>query len=129
MWNPARGYIHPFRKAQFLNYSTITTTCPNCQTQNPAAFPPNLTTTTQYGQDVKTISVLFTHYTMVNYDKTQKNLNDIFNIPIPTGTIVNHISKFTQKAEPVLNEIPQKLQGESVLHFDETGVNVDAGKH
>jgi hypothetical protein len=66
---------------------------------------------------------------MVNYDKTQKNLNDIFNIPIPTGTIVNHISKFTQKAEPVLNEIPQKLQGESVLHFDETGVNVDAGKH
>jgi transposase len=66
---------------------------------------------------------------MVSYDKTQKILNDIFDIPISTGTMVNHVSEFTQKAEPVLNEIPFRLWGESVLHFDETGVNVNAEKH
>ncbi|MCL1971303.1 MAG: transposase [Candidatus Bathyarchaeota archaeon] len=66
---------------------------------------------------------------MVSYDKTQKILNDIFDIPISTGTIVNHVSEFAQKAEPVLNEIPVRLQGELVLYFDETGVNVDTEKH
>ena len=65
---------------------------------------------------------------MVSYDKTQKILQDIFDIPISTGTIVNHVSEFTQKAEPVLNEIPQRLQGESVLNFDETGLYVDGDK-
>jgi transposase len=66
---------------------------------------------------------------MVSYDKTQKNLKDIFDIPISTGTIVNHVVEFTQKAKSGLNENPQRLHGESVLHFDETGVNVVAEKH
>jgi len=65
---------------------------------------------------------------MVSYDKTQKILNDIFDIPISTGTIVNHVSEFTKRAEPVLNEIPLRLQEETVLHFDETGAYVDGDK-
>ena len=116
-------------QTQLTQHNQITTTCPNCQTQNTPDFPCDLTSTIQYGEGVKAISVLFTHYAMVSYDKTQKILNDIFDIPISTGTIVNHVSEFTQKAEPVLNEIPTRLQGESVLHFDETGVNVNAEKH
>jgi hypothetical protein len=57
---------------------------------------------------------------MVSYGKTQKILNDIFNIPISVGTIINHVAEFAEKAQPVLNEIPLKLQEEAVLHFDET---------
>jgi len=66
---------------------------------------------------------------MISYDKTQKILNDVFDIPISTGTIVNHVSEFTKKAEPVLNEIPTRLQEEAVLHFDETGTSVDTKTH
>jgi hypothetical protein len=62
---------------------------------------------------------------MVSYGKTQKILNDIFDIPISIGTIVNQVSEFAEKAQPVLNEIPLKLQEEAVLHFDETGDNVN----
>jgi transposase len=116
-------------QTQLTQHNQITLICPNCQTINTPAFPQDLTSTIQYGEGVKAISVLFTHYAMVSYDKTQKILNDIFDIPISTGTIVNHVSEFTQKAEPVLNGIPIKLQGESVLHFDETGVNVETEKH
>jgi hypothetical protein len=42
-----------------------------------------LTSTIQYGKSIKTISTLFTHYTMTSYDKTQKILNDIFDMPYP----------------------------------------------
>ena len=62
---------------------------------------------------------------MISYGKTQKILNDIFNIPISVGTIVNQVAEFAEKAQPVLNEIPFKLQEEAVLHFDETGDNVN----
>ena len=62
---------------------------------------------------------------MVSYDKTQKIFNDIFNIPISTGTIINHVFEFAEKAQPILNEIPVKLQEEPVLHFDETSTSVD----
>jgi len=62
---------------------------------------------------------------MVSYGKTQKILNDIFDVPISVGTIVNHVAEFAEKAQPILNEIPIKLQEEAVLHFDETGNNVN----
>jgi transposase len=50
-------------------------------------------------------------------------------MPISTGSIVNHVSEFTRKAEPVLNEIPFRLHDEIVLHFDETGTSVSSQKH
>jgi len=66
---------------------------------------------------------------MVSYDKTQKILNDVFDIPISTGTIVNHVCEFAEKAQPILNEIPLKLQEEAVLHFDETSTSVNTKLH
>jgi hypothetical protein len=57
-------------QTQLTQHNQITITCPNCQTQNPAAFSPDLTSTIQYGEGVKAISVLFTHYVMVSYDET-----------------------------------------------------------
>jgi len=116
-------------QTQLTQHNQTTIICPNCQTQNTKPYPQDLTSTIQYGEGVKAISVLLTHYAMVSYDKTQKILNDIFDIPISTGTIVNHVSEFTQKAEPVLNEIPVRLQEEAVLHFDETGTSVDTEMH
>ncbi|MDR2700461.1 MAG: transposase [Nitrososphaerota archaeon] len=112
-------------QTNLTKHNQITITCPNCQTPNTKPYPKNLTSTIQYGKGVKAISVLFTHYAMDSYDKTQKILNDIFDIPISTGTIVNHVAEFTQKAEPILNEIPQRLHNEKVLHFDETGPYVE----
>lgn len=81
----------------------------------------------QYGEGVKAISVLFTHYAMVSYDKTQKILNDVFDVPIGVGTIVNHVSEFAHKSESVLSEIQSQLKDATVLHLDETGVYVGGG--
>ncbi|MCL2869168.1 MAG: DUF6444 domain-containing protein, partial [Candidatus Bathyarchaeota archaeon] len=115
-------------QTQLTQHNQITTTCPNCQTQNTKPYPQDLTSTIQYGQGVKAISTLLTQYAMVSYDKTQKILNDIFDIPISTGTIVNHVCEFAEKAQPLLKEIPLRLQETDVLHFDETGAYVDGDK-
>jgi len=116
-------------QTQLTKHNQITITCPNCQTINPATFPQDLTSTIQYGEGVKAISTLLTQYAMVSYDKTQKILNDVFDIPISTGTIVNHVCEFAEKAQPILNETPLKLQEASVLHFDETSTSVNTKLH
>jgi transposase-like protein len=115
-------------QTSLTRYDQTQTVCPNCQTHNQAAFPQDITSTIQYGQGIKSISTLLTQYAMVSYDKTQKILNDIFDIPIATSTIVNHVSEFALKAEPLLQEIPSQLLGESVLNFDETGLYVEGGR-
>ena len=66
---------------------------------------------------------------MVSYDKTQKILQDVFDIPISTGTIANHVTEFARRVEPITQEIPLMLQGAAVLHFDETSGRVDAKNH
>ena len=116
-------------QTQLTKHNQITITCPNCQTQNTPDFPLDLTSTIQYGENVKATSVLLTQYAMVSYDKTQKILNDIFDIPISTGTIVNHVCEFAEKAQPLLKEIPLRLQETDVLHFDETSTSVNTKLH
>ena len=127
--NDVRYKIDIQIQTQLTRHNQITITCPNCQTTNHATFPPDLTSRIQYGEGVKAISVLFTHYAMVSYDKTQKILNDIFDIPLSTGTIANHVVEFAEKAEPITQEIPLRLQDAAVLHFDETSGRVDAKNH
>jgi len=116
-------------QTQLVRYDQIQTICPDCQTINIGQYPKDLTSKVQYGEGIQAISVLFTHYAMVSYDKTQKILNDIFDVPIGVGTIVNHVYGFAQKTTPLLSEICDKLQDAEVLHLDETGVYVDGGKH
>jgi transposase-like protein len=114
-------------QTQLTRYNQVELVCPVCKTTNTAQYPQDITSRVQYGEGVKAISVLFTHYAMVSYDKTQKILNDVFDIPIGVGTIVNHVCEFAAKSEPVLNEITAQLKDSEILHLDETGVYVGGG--
>jgi transposase len=109
-------------------YDQVEVVCPICETANIGQFPESTTSRTQYGEGVRAIGVLFTHYAMVGYDKTQKILNDVFGVPISTGTIVNHVKEFAQKSEPALHEIAQKLKNSALLHCDETSIRVNKKK-
>ena len=110
-------------------YEQIKVVCPVCENINTGKFPDDITSRTQYGEGVRAISVLFTNYAMVGYDKTQKILNDVFNVPIRASTVANHVKSFAKKSESVLNEIAQRLKSSAVLHLDETGIRVNGKKH
>ena len=75
-------------------YDQVEVVCPICEAANVGQFPEVINSRTQYGEGVRGISVLFTHYAMVGYDKTQKILNDVFSVPISVGTIANHVKEF-----------------------------------
>jgi transposase len=109
-------------------YEQVEVICPVCENINMGEFPDDITSRTQYGEGVRAISVLFTNYAMVGYDKTQKILNDVFGVPIRASTITNHVKNFAKKSESVLNEIAEKLKGSAVLHLDETSIRVNGEK-
>jgi hypothetical protein len=102
--------------------------CPICKAVNAGQFPEGINSRTQYGEGVRGISVLFTHYAMVGYDKTQKILNDVFGVSIRAGTVANHVKEFVTKSKPALHEIAQRLKGSVVLHCDETSIRVNGKK-
>jgi transposase len=105
-------------------HDQVKVVCPICGTVSSGQFPDSLKSRIQYGEGVRAISVLFTNYAMVGYDKTRKILNDMCGIPIRAGTVVNHVKQFTKKSELVLKEISEKLKKASVLNCDETGTRV-----
>ena len=109
-------------------YDQLEVVCPVCDTVNIGQYPDGINSRAQYGEGVRGISVLFTHYAMVGYDKTQKLLNDVFGVPIQAGTIANHVKEFAHKSKPVLHEIAQRLKSSPVLHCDETSVRVNGKK-
>ncbi|MCL2477742.1 MAG: DUF6444 domain-containing protein [Candidatus Bathyarchaeota archaeon] len=112
-------------QTNLTRYEQTQIVCPNCQTTNLGQYPKGITSRIQYGEGIRAMSVLLTHYAMVGYDKTQKIFEDVFNIALSRGTIVNHVCEFAQKGEMVLNEIPAMLKDASVLNSDETGVGVE----
>jgi len=70
-------------------------------------------------------------YQLVPYDRVQGCIRDQLGIPISAGTIAN----FNQAAYRQLQEIgfetwlKQELIRASVMHADETGINIDGKKH
>jgi transposase-like protein len=99
--------------------------CPACDAVSAGSFPESLKSRVQYGEGVRAISVLLTNYAMVGYDKTQKLLNDVFGVPLSAGTVVNHVKKFSEQGQAVVDGIAEKLKQSSVLNFDESGVRVN----
>ena len=96
-----------------------------------APFPEGVTRPVQYGKELKTYAVYMSQYQLVPYDRVQACIRDQLGIPISAGTIAN----FNKVAYRKLHEIGfetwlrQELIRASVMHADETGINIDGKKH
>lgn len=96
-----------------------------------ASFPAAITRPVQYGKGLKTYAVYMSQYQLIPYDRVQACIRDQLGIPISAGSIAN----FNQAAYRQLHEIgfetwlKQELIRASVMHADETGINIDGKKH
>jgi transposase len=116
-------------RTKVTRYAQMEVLCPCCSVRNREEFPDGINSQVQYGEGVRSIVVLLTNYANVSYDKTQKILNDVLEVPISTGTLVNHVNEFGEKSEELLREIKSRVKQGTVGHFDETSVRVNGKKH
>jgi len=91
-----------------------------------APFPPHVTRPVQYGQDLKAHSVYLSQFQLLTYNRIDDYFGEEINVPISMGSLYN----FNQEAYALLQKFDdfakQKLIHASVLHVDETSINVNA---
>ncbi|HWT73882.1 MAG TPA: transposase [Mobilitalea sp.] len=89
------------------------------------AFPANITSTMQYGDNLEALTVSLNTVGMVGVNRTHDILSSVFGIPISTGTIHNMVRSCADKLTSTVENIRQAVIASRRNHFDETGTRVD----
>ena len=95
-----------------------------------AEFPKQVTQAAQYGEGVKAHAVYLSQYQLLPYERIREYFADQLQLPISSGTLVN----FNTQAGKLLQElgaldvIKSQLKSSTVLHADETGMNMNGSK-
>ena len=99
--------------------------CPHCGKISVAVFPEGVNHRTQYGTRLKAHAVYLKNYGFLSYDRTAQAFADLFSIPLSVGTLASIDQRCAQRVDGVVEQIRQKLTREKVVHFDETGLNIN----
>ena len=90
-----------------------------------STFPEFVTRPVQYGQDIKAHSVYLSQWQLLPYNRIEDYFHNEVNIFISKGTLF----RFNQEAYRLLETfdawIKRKLTQSTILHVDETGINVN----
>lgn len=90
-----------------------------------ASFPQGITSDIQYGNGVKAHCVYMSQFQLLPYNRIGDYFSEQMNIPISAGSIFN----FNKEAYDLLQIFDEtakkKLIQSSVVHADETGINID----
>ena len=99
--------------------------CSHCGELSQAAFPEGVEHKTQYGTRLKAHAVYLKNYGFLSYDRTAQALADLFGIPLSVGTLASIDQRCARRVETVVEQIRKNLIHEKVVHFDETGLNIN----
>lgn len=103
--------------------------CPHCGKHNRADFPPGVTHKTQYGKYIKTYAVYLNNYMLIPYNRLSELFDDLFNISLSAGTLVNINQKCGELLVKTEDKIKEEIIKSDVVHFDETGININGILH
>jgi len=89
-----------------------------------AHFPKGVTKAVQYGESIKTHSVYMSQFQLIPYDRVRDYFADQLGIPVSVGSIFNFNKEAFGLLEGFDNLVREKLNNSSLVHADETGINV-----
>lgn len=104
--------------------------CPDCGTENIAAFPTGVTQVTQYGARVGAQIVYFNQHHFIPMERTAEIVQDLYGHHLSSGSVPSMNEKVSQQVKPVYAEIRDYLiQTDAAVHFDETGMKISGKLH
>jgi transposase len=89
-----------------------------------AQFPKGVTKAVQYGESIKAHSVYMSQFQLIPYDRVRDYFADQLGIPVSVGSIFNFNKEAFGLLEGFDNLVREKLNKSSLVHADETGINV-----
>lgn len=94
-----------------------------------AEFPDRVSRPVQYGDSVKAHAVYLSMFQLLPYDRIQSMFSDQYGIPLSSGSLVNFNRDACKRLTPFETLSKKWLGSESLLHADETSLNIDGKRH
>ena len=90
-----------------------------------APFPEGVTKAVQYGKALKAHAVYMSQYQLLPYKRIEEYFTEQLQIPISAGSLFN-FNKEAHKNLAIFDQISKdQLAGASIVHADETGINIE----
>lgn len=93
-----------------------------------ASFPKEVTRPVQYGLGVKVNAVYMSQYQLIPYNRIEDHFLEQMGIPISAGTVNNFNKDAFDRLEFFESWAKEQLVLSSLVHADETGINVGGTK-
>jgi transposase len=98
--------------------------CPQCGTETPGAFPPEVTAATQYGGYLTALVVYLHHWHFIPEDRLVELLRDLFGVELATATVAAMGQKKATELAGLAAAIGAHVKEAAVKHLDETGFRI-----
>jgi len=88
-------------------------------------FPAYANAAIQYGPNTEALVSYMHTRQYLPYQRMKEFLLDVMKLPVSTGGINNILQRLAQKAQPVYEQIKQRIQQATVVGADETSMNIN----
>ena len=119
----------PIPKIEVTEHQILEKTCPHCHIVSRGVFPTTVTGFVQYGGRAKALISYLSHYQLIPLERMSQFCQDVFNLPVSTGTCAKIEKKLFEQLEVFEQALQGALLKEAVLHFDETGTRCEKKSH
>jgi transposase len=128
----AQGCVNETRYEIDIDVNIIKTAHQAMQVQCPQTgeiltgpFPEGIDSTMQYGVNMEALAVSLNTMGMMSVNRTHEILNDVFGVPISTGTVSAMVSAFAKTISEPVNGIKEAVKQEPLICVDETGIRAE----
>ena len=103
--------------------------CDECGKLTAAEFPGGVTHKVQYGCRLKANAVYIKNYGLLSYERSAELFEDLFGVPLSTGTLVRVDHEVADRLKEVTDRIKEGIISSPIVHFDETGMRIEGKLH
>lgn len=103
--------------------------CPHCGHENRSGFPEGVLGVTSYGPRLQSIALYLMNQQLIPYERCQEMFQDLFSLPLSTGTLWQIACRTDEKLRGAHQEIKNRISQAKLAHFDETGMRVNGKGH
>jgi transposase len=114
----------PRVKVRVVEHQAETKCCPGCGVETRGEFPENVAAPAQYGPGIATMAVYLNQEQLLPLERTCEAMAELFGCPISEGSVESAAGACHEQLAEVEAAIKGQVEESSVVHFDETGLNV-----